>query len=518
MLIGEIVQRNARRFPDKTALVSNEIRLTWGQVNARVNALVDSLYRLGLSKGDRLAVLSMNCHQCIELFFTYAKSGVIGVPLNYRLSDHELEYIINNVEARAIVVSDEYANTLRSLGDRCPSVKYVIGMGFEHGFDYDYESLVSKGDPKEPAVTLSEDDIYAIFFTSGTTGFPKGAMITHKNRIANIINQQIAEKGDYSDINLTMTPLYHIGAEWVAMGYMFLGCTNIIAQKFDVLDFMRIVDREKVTVCLFIATMLLFVINHPQFGKYDLSSLKLVIYGGGPMPEAVLRESMEKIGCNFIGGYGQTETSPLATIMPISDHILDSPEKVRRLSSVGKEAINCWIKIVDINDNELPPDEVGEIVVKGDNVMKGYWRNPEATAEALKGGWCHTGDMGSKDEDGYFFIHDRKKDMIISGGENIYSKEVEDVLYSYPKIMDTAVIGIPDDIWTEIVCAYVVLRENERATEEEIIGFCKKNLASYKKPKKIIFVKKLPRNPSGKILKSTLREQHRKDIKEKSKS
>jgi acyl-CoA synthetase (AMP-forming)/AMP-acid ligase II len=505
MLVGEIVQRNARRYHDKTALVFEDVRLTWGQVNRRVNALANSFRKLGLSTGDRLAVLSMNCHQCIELFFTYAKSGVIGVPLNYRLSGRELEYIINNVEAQAIVVSNEYADAFKSIKNRCPSVKWVVGMGPGHGFDLDYEELVAQGDPSEPLVPLNENDIYTIFYTSGTTGLPKGAMINHKNRIANIINQQIAEKGEPSDINLTMTPLYHIGAEWVAMGYMYLGCTNIITRTFDALDFMRIVERERITICLFIAATLLFVINHPDFGKYDLSSLKLIIYGGGPMPEAVLRQAMEKIGCDFIGGYGQTETSPLATVMPIADHILDSPEKVQRLRSVGKEATNVWVKIADDNDNELPPGEIGEIVVKGDNVMKGYWRNPEETAETLKGGWCHTGDMGSKDKDGYFYIHDRKKDMIISGGENIYSKEVEDVLYSHPKIMDAAVIAIPDDVWGESVCAHIVLKRDERATEGEIIEYCKKHLASYKKPKKVVFVDDLPRNPGGKILKKVIR-------------
>ena len=511
MLVGEIVQRNARRYPDKTALIFKDIRLTWNQVNSRVNSLVNSLYKLGLSKGDRLAVLSMNCHQYVELFFTSAKSGIILVPLNYRLTRRELQYIINNVEAQAIVVSNEYADTYRSIADSCSSVKWVIGLGDDHGLDLDYERLIAEGFSLEPAISLSEDDVYIIFYTSGTTGFPKGAMITHKNRIANIVNQQIAEKGEPWDVFLTLTPLYHIGAEWTSMGYMFHGCTNVIMERFDVLEFMKAVERERVTVCLFMATMLLFVINHPDFAKYDLSSLRLIIYGGGPMPEAVLRESMEKIGCNFIGGYGQTETSPLATIMPIVDHILDSPDKVRRLKSIGREAVNVWVKIVDENDNELPPGKIGEIVVKGDNVMKGYWNNLLETAQTLRRGWCHTGDMGSKDEDGYFYIHDRKKDMIISGGENIYSKEVEDVLYSHPKVLDVAVIGIPDDVWTEAVCAHIVLKKGEMATEEEIVQFCKASLASYKKPRKVVFVDELPRSPGGKVLKRLIRGQYWKD-------
>jgi acyl-CoA synthetase (AMP-forming)/AMP-acid ligase II len=294
MLVGEILQRNARRYPDKIALVFKDVRLTWGQVNSRVNALVNSLHKLGFSKGNRLTVLSMNCHQCIELFFTYAKSGIIGVPLNYRITGRELEYIINDVGAQGVVVSNEYADTFRSIAARCPSVKWVIGVGHGHNFDLDYEELIHQGVPEEPKVPLSEDDVYVIFYTSGTTGFPTGARITHKNRIANIINQQIAEKGEPWDINLTLTPLYHIGAEWVAMGYMYLGCTNIVMDKFEIFEFMKTVEKERVTVCLFMATMLLFVINHPDFGKYDLSSLKLIIYGGGPMPEAVLRESIQK--------------------------------------------------------------------------------------------------------------------------------------------------------------------------------------------------------------------------------
>lgn len=505
MNLGDIPRRNARRFPDKTGIVFGDTRLTWREVNDRVNRLVHALQAGALSAGDRVAILAQNDHRYLEIYWALAKAGLIAVPLNYRLVEREMAQLLGHAKARAIIAGPDYAAMSRALLERVASLERVLAFGGSWPFADDYEALLASCPCDEPELGAGEDDPFAILYTSGTTGLPKGAVVTHRNLENNSFNQIVADRSDPDDINLTATPLYHMGALFVATTYTFLGCTNVILPAFDPAEVQRTIDREKITVCLLVPTMLNLVLNHPEFGRHDLSSLRLIFYGGSIMPQPVLRRAIETIGCSFTQGYGLTETIE-ATFLTARDHVLDGdPDRERRLASVGREAVNAEVRVVDDDGRDLGPGEVGEVLIRSHSVIREYWRAPEETSRAIRDGWFYTGDIGYLDQDHYLYIVDRKKDVIISGGTNIYPKEIEDVLYQHPAVLEAAVIGVPDPLWGESVKAIVALRPEQSASEDELIDFCRESLAGYKRPRSVEFVASLPRNPSGKILKRELR-------------
>ena len=330
-------------------------------------------------------------------------------------------------------------------------------------------------------------------------------MLSHRNLEANAFNQCIADASLASDVNLVATPLYHVGAVFMAVSYMLLGCTQVILEQFDAESWFSAVALRRVTVGLLIPTMINTLLNHAQAATADLSSLRLIFYGGGPMPPAVLLRALTLFGCAFTQGYGLTETLE-ATFLTASDHVPDGDaQQRRRLASAGREAAGAEVRIVDGDGQALPAFGIGEILVRSHSVIQGYWNNPGETATVLRDGWFHTGDLGYLDEDRYLFLVDRIKDMVVSGGVNIYSKEIEAVLYTHPAVLEAAVIGLPDEQWGEVVTAIVVLRPGLSATAEELIGLCVAQLASYKKPRTVHFLDELPKNPSGKILKRELR-------------
>lgn len=508
MSLGDIPRRNARRFPSKTGLVFGDVHLTWPEVNARVNRLAHAVLERGVEKGDRVAVLAQNDHRYLEIYWGLAKAGVIAVPLNYRLVERELVQLLNHSQACALISGLGYEDMSSMLLNGVSSLEWLLSFGDGRDFATDYEEFIQSGSGDEPDVVVDDDDPFAIMYTSGTTGLPKGAVVTHGNLENNVYNQAIADKADSDDINLTATPLYHMGALFMATTYTYLGCTNIIVETFDPSEVQRAIERERATACLLIPTMLNMVLNDQEFGSHDLSSLRLIFYGGSIMPVPVLRRAMETIGCSFTQGYGLTETIE-ATFLTMSDHLLDGvAEHERRLASAGREAPNAEVRIVDDDDRDLPTDEIGEVLIRSRSVIPGYWRSPEETAATIRDGWFYTGDVGFRDADGYLYIVDRKKDVIISGGTNIYPKDVEEILYGHSAVAEAAVIGVPDETWGESVKAVVVRREGHEVTAEELIQYCRDRIASYKKPRLIEFVEALPKNPSGKILKRELRAAH----------
>ena len=494
MNLGDVPRRNARRWPRRTGLVFGDVRLTWSEVNDRVNRLANGLAEGGFGTGDRVAILAENDHRYLESYWALAKLGAIAVPLNYRLLDHELTELLDHSEPVALLAGRGFEDTARRLHD------HVIAFGDG------YEALLAASPPEEPDPAAVADDPFAIMYTSGTTGLPKGALVTHGNLESNAYNQAIADKADPGDVNLTATPLYHMGALFMANTYTCLGCTNVVLESFDPAEVLHAIAGERATTCLLVPTMLNRVLNHPELGDHDLSSLRLIFYGGSTMPVPLLRRAIDALGCSFTQGYGLTETIE-ATFLTAEDHVLDGdPERERRLGSAGREALNAEVRIVDEQDQELPSGEIGEIAIRSPSVIKAYWRAPDETRDAIRDGWFFTGDVGYRDEDGYLFVVDRKKDVIISGATNVYPKEVEHALYTHPAVLEAAVIGLPDEEWGEAVTAVVVLREGHDPGERELIDYCGAMVAGYKKPKAVKFVDSLPRNPSGKVLKRELRE------------
>ena len=506
--LDQIARRNAQRFPDKPALLMGDRCCTWKQLDQRVDRIAGALLARGLKPGAMVAVLLANCPEFIELYFGIARAGLIATPVNYRLTANELTQILSHAHPALLVVGAGFAERAKELESTLPALRrrWVVGHSDVSLADAeDYEQVLAQA-PDTPVVSpASENDTFAIFFTSGTTGLPKGAMVSHLNLETNAYNQFVADGSLRDDVNLIGTPLYHMGAVFMAVTYMMLGCTQVILEYFDPAGWLDALQKRKASVALLVPTMINAVLNHGKLADYDLSSLRLIFYGGGPMPPAVLRRALERMRCGFTQGYGLTETLE-ATFLVTSDHVLDgSPQQEKRLASAGREAVSAEIRIVDTSGKDLAPNEVGEILVRSRSVISGYWNMPEETAATIRAGWFHTGDLGYLDEERYLFLVDRLKDMVISGGVNIYTKEVESVLYNHPAVLEAAVIGLPDEAWGEIVVAIVVLRPGLQATADELVEHCRTSLASYKKPREVHFLDELPKNPSGKILKRELR-------------
>ena len=502
MTLDDIVRRNSLRFPTKPALVCDGAERSWAELDRRVNKLGNALLQAGLHCGDRVAVLLGNCSEYFEIYFACARAGLIAVPVNYRLAGPELEQIIDHAQPSLLITDGEYAGQAGAIKN-LPARRWCISEKAVPGFE-DYRSIMEAADAAP--VSVGANDTFAIFYTSGTTGLPKGALVSHRNLEMNGYNQAIADRSVPGDINLLATPIYHMGAVFMAVTYMMLGCTQHILRKFDPGAWLALLEQSRASVALLVPTMINAVVNAPGLQDHDLSSLRLVFYGGGPMPVSVLERAIERLGCGFTQGYGLTETLE-ATFLVSDDHVVNGTgAQTRRLASAGREAVGAEIRIVDEAGADLGAGETGEILIKSESVIAGYWNNPEETAHAIRDGWFHTGDLGYLDEDRYLFVVDRKKDMVISGGMNVYSKEIESVLYRHPAVLEAAVIGLPDEEWGEIVTAVIALKPGREASERELVDLCRTSLAGYKKPRKILFLDELPKNPSGKILKRVLRE------------
>src|SRR5688500_16662720 len=512
MPLDEIARRNAVRFPRKLAVAMGDRELTWAQLDQRIDQLANAFASAGIVAGDRLAVLLGNCPEYLEIYFACARTGVIAVPLNYRLVPREIVQILDRAEPAALVFGSDYATTIDVVHGSLPRpiMTWRIDLpGGEprptNGRELSYEAALTAASDTPSASPAGDMDTFAVFFTSGTTGLPKGAMVSHLNLEANGYNQCIADGSRPEGVNLVATPLYHIGAVFMAATYLMLGCTQVNLPQFAAIAWLAALERHRATVSLLISTMINAVLNEPRLADFDRSSLRLIFYGGGPMPRAVLERAIAMFRCGFTQGYGLTETLE-ATFLVAGDHVADGTEAQRqRLASAGREAVGAEVRIVNEAGKDLRPGEAGEVLIRSRSVIAGYWRQPEETAQAIRDGWFYTGDLGYLDEDRYLFIVDRKKDMVISGGVNIYTKEIESVLYTHPAVREAAVLGLPDDRWGESVTAAVSLRPGVEVSAADLIAHCGAELPGFKKPKRVVFLPELPKNPSGKILKREIR-------------
>ncbi|MBN1880853.1 MAG: long-chain-fatty-acid--CoA ligase [Deltaproteobacteria bacterium] len=506
MRVGDMVTRAARWYPDKEAVVFEETRLTYREFNERVNRLAHALLKLGVKSQDRVVLICHNSNHYAESVFAIAKIGAVSTNLNWRLSAKELAFLVNDSGAKICLFSNRFAHLFEPMREQLKKKLTFIAIDGAAGEDMeDYEKLIVEQPTDEPEVSVSMKDVVLQLYTSGTTGRPKGVMLTHENMFANAISTLI-EMEMTRDINvLGLLPIFHV-AVFVLINLVLIGGKVTFVHSFDPAEILALIDREKITAVGFTPVIFKFLLDHPDIDKYSLKSLTQVIYATAPMPVELLKRSLKKFQCDFLQFFGMTETSPTLTMLLPEDHILDGPEHlVRRLGSAGRPVINVEVRVVDPEGNDCEPGVVGEIIGTGKNVMKGYHKMPEETKAAIRDGWYYTGDMGYFDEYGYLYIADRKKDMIISGGENIYPREVEEAILLMDGVHEVAVIGVPDDAWGEAVKAIVVKMPDANLTEEMVIDHCKENIASYKKPKSVEFVDMLPRSALGKVLKHELR-------------
>jgi acyl-CoA synthetase (AMP-forming)/AMP-acid ligase II len=509
MTIGDLLLRNAHKFPDKLAIVCEGVSLTFRTLDERVNRLANALLELGVKKGDRLGVLVHNSHQYIEIYFAAAKTGAIFCPYNNHVKQWELKDIIDYSSPRVLFIDGDFLPMVEALAPGFASVERYVGLRRPDGpLTGDYEGLVAGGRNGEPEVPVSEDDVLSIFFTAGTTGRPKGAMRTHRHLMSDAVASVIDLRVGYDERVLITFPMYHIASEDNIVRHSFMPNTIYIKREggFNPEEVLDYISKERISRCQFVPTMIHTLIQVADIGKYDLTSLQLILYAGSSMPVELLKKALAIFPCGFAQLYGQTESGPFTTVLKPEDHVLDGSEKrLSRLASSGKPALNYEIRIVDEDDHDVPVGAVGEIIGRSEAMMIGYWQMAEESRKKLKNGWLHTGDLGRFDEDGYVYIVERKNDMIISGGVNIYPREIEEVLYRHPAVSEASVIGLPDEHWGEVVKAVVVLKNGAEVTEGELIEFCGKNLAGYKKPKSVDFWEELPKSPQGKILKKEIR-------------
>jgi acyl-CoA synthetase (AMP-forming)/AMP-acid ligase II len=512
MLLGDLLRRNRTLFPDKAAFIFEGKRFTWREADERVNRLANALLGLGIQRGDHVAILSKNGNEYLETYFGCGRSASICTAINYRLSPRELHYVIENSEARVLIVSDEFLDVVEEIRPSLKMTQHYVVTGRAPEGTRAYEELLAAASPIGPELDQHEDDVVLQMYTSGTTGLPKGAMLTHRNLLTNAVGCSFGMQFRPDDCLLMVAPLYHMAAGMSSLATILQGGPILLHRDFNPIEILDDMEGGEVTTALLIPVMVNFLLQMPGIEERDFSNIRGLIYGASPMPVEVLRKAIEVFKCDFVQGYGQTESSAVLCVLRPEDHVIEgTPEQVKRLGSAGREVFGTHVRVVDEDGNDIEPGRIGEVIGKGANVMKGYWKMPEATAETIRDGWLHTGDLATVDEAGYIYVLDRVKDMIISGGENVYCREVEEVLYMHPAIADAAVIGVPNEQWGETVKAFVVLREGATATEQEIVDFTRGRLAGYKRPRSVDFVDSLPRNLSGKVLKKVLREPYWKD-------
>jgi long-chain acyl-CoA synthetase len=512
MSIVEGLKESVRRTPGKIASICGSTRLSFREVDERVNRLSSALAQLSVSRGDRVAILSLNCHQFYEFYYAVPQVGAVVVPINFRLTPHEVKYIIDHSGSRIVAVDQALLPAIETIRASLLSVDHFILMGDGRCEGYiSYEELLARGAPEFDAPEVGDDELLGLFYTSGTTGEPKGVMLSHRNMLANIANSEGVYDYFPTDIYLHAAPMFHLADGAAVFTHTANGATQAFIPRFDPKQVLETISRERVSLILLVPTMINFLLHQPDIDSYDLSSLRHLTYGASPIAPDLLRRAMKVFNCSFGQGYGLTEASPLLTVLTADDHLCADANE-RRLSSCGRPVPGVDVRVVKEDGSDAKPGEVGEIIARGPNIMLGYWKRPEDTESVLRQSWLHTGDLATVDEEGYIYLVDRKKDMIVTGGENVFSTEVEAVLYAHPAVKEAAVIPVPDEDWGEAVHACVVLRDGRQAAAEDLLEFCRDRLANYKAPRSIEFIDgELPKGGTGKILKKQLRERYWKD-------
>jgi len=517
MVLSEILKKASKFFPKKEAIICGGKRWTYEEFHSRVNRLSRFLVKLGVRKDDKVAILHPNCHYFLEAYYGIMQIGAISVPINYRLSGREIAFILQDSESRVLIVDPAFEEQVDSIRGEIQRIEGILWTGDRKVSraprDLDYEMVLhGTNSNRLPEVPITPDDVAQIYYTSGTTGRPKGVMLSHKNVYIHALGTIAEVHLTDRDVWIHVAPLFHLADAWATWAMTWVGGTHVLVREFDARAVLEMMEREKVTLTNLIPTMINLMVNHPDVGKFDYSSLRVLLSGGAPIAPGVVRKIVETFKCDYIQTYGMTETSPYLTLSILKDHLKRLPEedRLRFKSKTGREFIGIELRVVNEEGGEVRRDEkeVGEIIVKGDIVTKGYWKLAEETGKSIRDGWLYTGDMAVIDGEGYVTIVDRKKDMILTGGENVYSTEVENILYTHPAILECAVVGIPDPKWGEAVKAIVVLKHGEKATAQEIIQFCKHRIANYKAPKSIDFIDALPKTGSGKIHKKELRDKY----------
>ena len=499
----------AREAPEADFAILGQRRLTYREAAREANRLANAFCTAGLKMGDRVAVLSKNSIELALIYFGASKAGVVPVPLNYRLAPREWAYIINDSKAKMLIASKDYVGASDGARVQLNTVNHFVAIDAAGASGWtDYQSWLRGELDAAPDRVITEDsDVYQMY-TSGTTGHPKGAVMTHSAVTANMAQISTAIAGiEPGARGLIVAPLYHAAAAITMFVYIQAGSTLYIQEDFTPQEVVRALSEDGIAYTTLVPAMIqACLVNVPDVAERRYDDLRLISYGASPIAEQTLRRAIEVFKCDFGQAFGMTETTAVATWLNPADHRRALGDKPGLLQAAGRPLVGTEVRIVDEADKPLPPGQIGEIVVRGPQLMREYWNLPEETSEALRGGWMHTGDAGVVDEEGYVYVQDRVKDMIVSGGENVYPRAVEDVLFQHPAVADAAVIGVPHEQWGETVKAVVVLREGANASEAEVIDFCRGKLAGFERPTSVDFVTQLPRNPTGKVLKRELRE------------
>jgi acyl-CoA synthetase (AMP-forming)/AMP-acid ligase II len=507
--LGQIIHVNARKFPNTTATCDAHRRYTYPQLNERSCRLANALTKLGLKKGDKVAVLLENCTEFIEVYCAAAKSGLIAVPVNFRLIPSDIQYILNDSGAKALIVHDEFVACAESIRGNVPAIpksNYIgVGAGIPEGY-IRYEELLAEGSAGEPHVEVNDGDTWIMLYTSGTTGRPKGVIRSHASYIAFYLINCVDFGYTERDVCMNIMPLCHVNSTYFSFCFTYLGGTVYVhpARKFDPLDILKIVEKEKVTFISLVPTHYNLILSVPAEvrAKVDVSSVKKLLCSSAPARRDMKLAIMDYFkGVELYEGYGSTEAGIVTVLKP--------HEQLGKLGSIGRESCGTdMIKILDGRGDPVPCGEIGELYSRGPMLFDGYYNMPEKTRDSFKGGWFSAGDMARQDEDGYYWLVDRKNNLIITGGEHVFPSEVEEIVCKHSKVFDCAIIGVPDAKWGEAVTAVVVLKPGRIATAEEISEFCKDKMAGFKRPKTIMFIKSedMPRTATGKILHRVLRE------------
>ena len=507
--IGDIIRHQGREKSREVAFEFEGSELTFGALDRRSNRAANALASLGVGKGDRIAYLGKNSHLYFEILVGAAKLGAVMTPVNWRLARPEVAYVLNDCQAKTLFVGPGFKTVVEDIEDRLDHVTRIFGSESDEGRYRGYPDWRGTFPADDPMVECTVEDDAIQLYTSGTTGHPKGAILTHgsifSSRMSDV-NEE--EKMDWQktvpgEIALLAMPCFHISGTGTGLGTMFNGSKAIVLPEYDPSQALDLIENYNISKIFMVPAAIQILLNHPRVHEVDFSNLKYITYGASPIPLELMKQAMEVLGCGFVQMYGMTETSGTIVTLNPEDHV---PEGSPKMRSVGTPLKDVEIKIIDEEGSEVPTGTIGEIATRSPKNMKGYWNRPDATEETIDGeGWLRTGDAGYLDEDGYLYIQDRVKDMIISGGENVYPAEVENAIYAHPKIADVAVIGVPDTKWGEAVKACVVVKDGEELSEADVIAHAREHIAGYKCPKSVDFIEALPRNPSGKILRKDLR-------------